>query len=237
MTTPRVVALGGGHGLAASLTALCRLVGARGRVLPASETPLEIVAEVVGADPERPDEMVQVVGQVAVARTSGAVCALRLEPEDPPACAEAVQAVLEADHVVLGPGSWFTSVMTHLLVPDLREALLKTPARRVVTLNLAPQQGETDGFSPESHLEALAAHAPELVPDVVLADEAGVLDSRGLMSLVEAAGGRLVLAPVAIGDGTPRHDPDRLAAAYSDIMGIPVAEPGSRGTEGGTGWR
>jgi uncharacterized cofD-like protein len=214
-------------GIVPALDVVGRLVGARGRVLPASTEPLEIVAQVVGADPAKPREITEVVGQVAVATTPGSVCALRLEPADPPACVEAVQAVLDADYVVLGPGSWFTSVMTHLLVPDLRDALVKTAARRVVTMNLAPQEGETDGFSPEAHLEALASHAPDLVLDVVLADPDGVLDTRGLMSLVESAGGTLVLAPVAMGDGTPRHDPERLAAAYAEIMG----------TEGGSAWR
>ena len=214
-------------GIVPALAVVGRLVGARGRVLPASTEPLEIVAQVVGLDPDDPGLISEVVGQVAVATTVGAVCALRLSPEDPPACAEAVQAVLEADYVVLGPGSWFTSVMTHLLVPDLREALVKTGAQRVVAINLAAQEGETDGFSPESHLEALASHAPELVPDVVLADVDGVLDKHGLMSLVDSAGGRLVLAPVAMGDGTPRHHPERLAAAYAAIMGL----------EGGTAWR
>ncbi|HUR51722.1 MAG TPA: uridine diphosphate-N-acetylglucosamine-binding protein YvcK [Mycobacteriales bacterium] len=214
-------------GIVPALDLVGRLVGARGRVLPACCEPLEIVAQVVGADPAAPHEVSEVVGQVAVATTPGSVCALRLDPADPTACPEAVQAVLEADYVVLGPGSWFTSVMPHLLVPDLRDALVKTAARRVVTMNLAPQEGETDGFSPEAHLEALASHAPDLVPDVVLADPDGVLDSRGLMSLVESAGGTLVLAPVAMGDGTPRHHPERLAAAYAEIMG----------TEGGSAWR
>ncbi len=195
-----------------------RLVGARGRVLPASCVPLQIVAEVLGHDPADPTSVHEVVGQVAVASTAGMVRALHLRPSDPPACAEAVRAVLEADVVVLGPGSWYTSVLTHLLVPELREALAKTPAMRVVALNLAPQAGETDGFSPEAHLEVLAAHAPELVMDVVLADLEAVLDARGLMGAVESAGGRLVLAPVALGDGTARHDPRRLAEAYSKIF-------------------
>lgn len=216
-------------GVVEALDVVARLVGARGRVLPASITPLEIVAEVVGLDPDRPGEISQVVGQVAVATTPGSVCALRLRPADPPACAEAVQAVLDADFVVLGPGSWFTSVLTHLLVPELREALAKTPAQRVVVLNLAPQVGETEGFSPEAYLEVLAAHAPELGVDVVLADVEAVLDSRGLMSSVESAGGRLVLAPVALGDGSARHDPQRLADAYAEIMGTHA--------KGGTTWR
>ncbi len=195
-----------------------RLVGARGRVLPASCVPLQIVAEVLGHDPTDPTSVHEVVGQVAVASTAGMVRTLHLRPSDPPACAEAVRAVLDADVVVLGPGSWYTSVLTHLLIPELREALARTPAMRVVALNLAPQAGETDGFSPEAHLEVLAAHAPELVMDVVLADLEAVLDTRGLMGAVESAGGRLVLAPVALGDGTARHDPRRLAEAYSKIF-------------------
>jgi uncharacterized cofD-like protein len=119
---------------------------------------------------------------------------------------------------VLGPGSWFTSVLPHLLVPDLRDALVASAACRLVTVNLAPQPGETDGWSPEAHLDALLAHAPDLVPDVVLADRDAVLDSRGLMSSVRALGGRLVLAPVALGDGTPRHDPVRLSKAYGQVL-------------------
>jgi uncharacterized cofD-like protein len=205
-------------GMVEALDLVGRLVGARGRVLPASVTPLEIVAEVLGLDPTDPLATTRVVGQVAVATTEGDVCALHLTPEDPPACPEAVQAVLDADFVVLGPGSWLTSVITHLLIPELREALFKTAATRVVTLNLAPQPGETDGYSPETHLEVLCAHAPELTVDVVVADEARVLDTRGLMSAVESAGGRLVLAPVSLADGTPRHDPTRLGAVYAELM-------------------
>ena len=205
-------------GIVEALDLVGRLVGARGRVLPASTTPLQIVAEVVGVDPTDRSAVTRVVGQVAVATTTGDVCALHLLPENPPACPEAVQAVLDADFVVLGPGSWLTSVITHLLVPELREALVKTAATRVVALNLAPQPGETEGYSPETHLEVLCAHAPELSLDVVVADPSRVLDSHGLMVAVESAGGRLVLAPVSLVDGTPRHDPQRLAAVYRDIM-------------------
>jgi len=194
-----------------------RLLGARGRVLPASRTPLEICAHVTGLTGD-PDEAIEVRGQVAVATTPGRVAAVWLRPQDPPACAEAVQAVLEADWVVLGPGSWFTSVLPHLLVPELRAALQETSARRLVAVNLAPQDNETAGFSPQAHLDVLVAHAPSLQIDVVLADEATVGDRRALVSVVEAAGARLVLAPVAVGDGTARHDPLRLGAAYASIF-------------------
>ncbi|MCW2605963.1 MAG: hypothetical protein JWO60_656 [Frankiales bacterium] len=205
-------------GCVEALDLVGRLVGAVGRVLPASTEPLDVAAEVVGLDPDDPDAVQQVVGQVAVATTPGSLCALRLEPAEPEACAEAVAAVLAADWVVLGPGSWFTSVLTHLLVPGLRDALLRTTARRLVVLNLSAQAGETEGFSPEAHLEVLAAHCPELRVDVVLADAASVVDRRALMDTTTAAGAELVLAPVSRGDGTPRHDPDRLAAAYRAVF-------------------
>ena len=194
-----------------------RLLGGVGRVLPASRVPLEICAQVTGLGPD-PGALSEVRGQVAVATTTGSVAAVELRPHDPPACAEAVQAVLDADWVVLGPGSWFTSVLTHLLVPDLRLALEKTSARLLVALNLAPQAGETAGFSPEAHLDVLLAHAPSLAVDVVLADTLSVVDRRGLLSTVEALGARLVLTSVALGDGTPRHDPQRLGAAYDSIF-------------------
>ena len=95
-----------------------------------SITPLDIAADVRGIDPADPDALTTVRGQVEVASTDGQVHAVRLEPADPPACPEAVAAVAEADWVVLGPGSWFTSVIPHLLVPDLRRALVAPrPAR------------------------------------------------------------------------------------------------------------
>ena len=76
---------------------------------------------------------------------------------------EAVRAVLDADWVVpFGPGSWFTSVLPHLLVPALASALHVTAAHRMVVIHPVPQPGETDGFSPHKHLEVLAGHAPAL---------------------------------------------------------------------------
>ena len=196
-----------------------RFLGAQGRVLPAASVPLDIVAKVKGADAGRPDEISVVRGQVACATTSGRVLGISLIPPAPPACAEAVRAVREADWVVLGPGSWFTSVLTHLMVPELATALLETQARKVVTLNLAPQPGETEGFSPHMHLEVLQTHAPELAVDVVLADDNIVEDPATLEKAAEALGGRLVLAQVAADDdGSPRHDPACLAAAYAHIF-------------------
>jgi len=198
---------------------VARLLGAHGRVLPMSSVPLDLAAEVEGADPARPDEITVVRGQVACATTPGRVRSVSLIPADPPACPEAVQAIGAADWVVLGPGSWFTSVLPHLLVPELARALLGTSARRVVALNLAPQPGETEGFSPQTHLEVLAEHAPDLEVDVVLADSQAVAGTKAeLEKAAGLLGGRLVLADLAMGDGSPRHDPRRLAGAFAQIF-------------------
>ncbi len=196
-----------------------RLLGAHGRVLPMASVPLDLVAEVEGADPARPDDVTMVRGQVACATTPGRVRSVSLIPADPPACPEAVTAVGAADWVVLGPGSWFTSVLPHLLVPQLAEALVTTRAHRLVALNLAPQPGETEGFSPQTHLEVLADHAPGLTVDVVLADRAAVSAAAAeLEKAVGLLGGRLVLTDLAVGDGSPRHDPRRLAGAFAQIF-------------------
>ncbi len=81
-----------------------------------------------------------------------------------------MEAVDAADHIVLGPGSWYTSVLTHLLVPDLRDALTRTTATKILTLNLEMHTAETRGFSATQHIRTLHAMAPDLRFDVVLAD-------------------------------------------------------------------
>ncbi len=202
----------------AGLDWVARLLGARGRVLPMAGVPMDIEATVLGIDPDDPDTLTTVRGQVALATTPGRVAGVRLVPEEPPACPQAVDAVAEADWVVLGPGSWFTSVLPHLLVPDLSAALQATRARRCVTLNLGPQVGETEGFAPETHLEVLAAHAPDLRIDAVLADPSSVDDINSLADVAATMGARLLIRQVSVGDGTARHDPLRLAAAYRDLF-------------------
>lgn len=190
-----------------------RLLGARGRVLPMAAVPLEIEADV-----ERPDGSVGVVrGQSHVASARDRITHVRLLPEEPPALPEAVAAVDEADWVVLGPGSWFTSVIPHLLVPDLAAALHRTSARRILVLNLSPD-AETAGMGPCEHLDALRQHAPDLRVDAVIADPGSVDDVDELEERTRAAGGRLLMRQVRRGDGTPRHDALRLAAAISDVV-------------------
>ncbi|MGE9807668.1 MULTISPECIES: gluconeogenesis factor YvcK family protein [unclassified Janibacter] len=196
-----------------------RLLNARGRVLPMAAVPLEIRATVAGADPAAPDAVTEVRGQVQVARTKGKVVSISIDPPQPPACDESVAALHAADWVVLGPGSWFTSVVPHLLVPSLREALVETRARRLLALNLELDTAETTGFTAARHLEVIAEHAPELRIDVVLVDPSVVDDEASLRDAARALGAELVISQVAQAGHPGTHDPLRLAAAFRDILG------------------
>jgi uncharacterized cofD-like protein len=195
-----------------------RLLGAHGRVLPMATTPMDITARVRGADPADPGGVTVVRGQVEVATTPGQIESVALVPEDPQACEEAIDAILSAEWVVLGPGSWFSSVIPHLMVPGLRRALADTAGRLVVVLNLEAQAGETTGFGPSDHLAALFEHAPDLTVHAVLVDASALAEGHAeLDKAVTDRGARLVVADIAV-PGEPRHDPDRLAAAFRQIV-------------------
>ncbi|WP_246036762.1 MULTISPECIES: gluconeogenesis factor YvcK family protein [Cellulomonas] len=201
-----------------------QLLGARGRVLPMASVPLRIEADV-----RRPGGALDVVvGQSHVARTVDPIEHVRLDPPTPPACAEAVAAVRAADWVVLGPGSWYTSVLPHLLVPELRAALLETQARIVVILNLSPEEGETAGMRPADHLDVLRAHAPELPVHAVVADPASVDDVSALADFCSELGSRLLVRQVSRGDQRAVHDPLRLAAALRDVVEGYLGDVGTR---------
>jgi uncharacterized cofD-like protein len=192
------------------------LLGARGRVLPMALSPLDITAEVRGAGDD-PDEVTTVRGQVEVATAAGEVLSVALDPKDAKGCPQAIEAIGEADWVVLGPGSWFTSVLPHLLVPDLRDALCRTPAKVVVSMNLEPHADETRGYDLADHLDVLLRHAPDLPLHAVLADPTAVRDGDRLRATVEAAGARLETTDLAaVQPGV--HDPQKLGAAYARLF-------------------
>ena len=164
-------------------------------------------------DDAHPERLSKVVGQHEVATTGGVIRTIGLEPAEPPCGERALAAIHAADVVVLGPGSWFTSVLPHLLVPDLKE----TRATRVLTLNLELHTEETRGLTAVGHIQSLTRHAPDITLDVVLADPSAVDDVEALSAAASAVGARLVVAPVA-GRHPGQHDTLRLAAAYRDII-------------------
>jgi uncharacterized cofD-like protein len=209
----------------AALDELGRVLGVRGRVLPMCPIALQIEADVSGLEAD-PRMFRLIRGQVAIATTPGKVRRVRLLPGNPPATRQAVDAIMSADLVVLGPGSWFTSVIPHVLVPGLAAALQATPARRALVLNLVAEPGETAGFSVERHLHVLAQHAPDFrVHDVIIDAERVPTEPereqlRRTATLLQA---QVQFANVAR-PGTPLHDPGKLAAA---LDGVGVGDTGS----------
>ena len=199
---------------------VARLLDAKGKVLPLCIEPLEIYADVLTPA----GQIEQVRGQVQVATTTHQIQSIGLEPKNPMVCEQAVAAVRHADFVILGPGSWYTSVLTHFQVPQMAQALHETTASRVLVVNLRPQSGETEGYSAASYLEVLAKSYPDFKVDVILADvdhvgHQSTKESDLLQELANASQARLVLAPLAKVDGpSDQHDPALLASAFSSIF-------------------
>jgi uncharacterized cofD-like protein len=217
----------------AALDAAAELLHARGRVLPMSLRPLVIVADVTGLD-EDPKVLRRIRGQVAVATTPGNVEKIAIDPADAPGCAEALAAIRDADVVTLGPGSWMTSVLPHLLLHDLAAALVQTKATKVVVLNLEPQPGETDDFSQEQHLEVLNRYAPEFHFDVVVAHTGAVALPLRLARAVRKAGAELILDSVALPGSTGVHDPAALARALAPVVDAAILRREREGVESST---
>ncbi len=190
------------------------LLQIHGRVLPMSPVPLEIEADVT-----LPSGRETIRGQVAVATTQGNVEHVRLQPAHPPVLPEVAEALREADWAILGPGSWYTSIIPHLMVPDLRAQLCAVDARRLLTLNLLAEK-ETWGMSAAEHITSFHDHAPDLHLDVILADPSSVENVEETREAAALTGARLVLRDVRMKDTSPRHDPLLLAAAYRDIFDV-----------------
>jgi len=216
-----------------------RILAVRGQVLPVSPTPITLHA--------RRKDGVVVDGQTQVMRTTG-IERVWITPEDVEASEDALVAIAEADLVVLGPGSLYTSLLPSLLIPAIRDAVLQTTAPRIYVCNVATQEGETTGYDLADHVETLIAHtSPELV-DIVLANSQ--LGSRGsgpsravadetapkaVTPRWPPASGivpRLVLDDVVDHHNAHHHDPVRLAAA---VIAALDAELGLRRRTAGRG--
>ncbi len=199
--------------LVGGLEWVARLLDARGRVLPLALEPLEVSATVRQAD----GTVSTVTGQVEVATTVHDIESISLEPASPRVCPQAIDAVRNADAIVLGPGSWYTSVLTHFHVSEMAQALYDTPARRILVLNLIEQTGETSGYSPQRYLEVLATSHPNFRIDAVIADPRHVQDPKVLQHIAAELGALLELAPVA-DSARAVHDPELLASAFRSVF-------------------
>jgi uncharacterized cofD-like protein len=185
-----------------------RLLRCKGRVYPATSEIVTLGAHVRGG---------RIHGQAAVARSSASIQAVFLTPAAPAAHPAAVAAITDADQVVMGPGSLFTSTIAALLVPGVRSAVKETKARRIYVCNSRAEKGETEGLDAVAHVEALLAHAGAFSLDtavvqrpVIEADGVGV-DRHAL----EQCGVTVVEADVADPDGG--HDAHRLGEVLSTL--------------------
>jgi uncharacterized cofD-like protein len=182
----------------AALEEAGRLVGAAGRVLPATTTPVVLKGEADGGTVE---------GQVAIAR-SKRISRVSIAPADAEPPAVALDLLSQADQVVLGPGSLYTSVLAVAAVPAVGDALKRTPARMVYVCNLRPQSSETEGYNAAAHVQALADHGLDV--DVVVCDPRGMPKGEVRVPVHEE--------DVSRDDGLA-HDPDKLARALAALLG------------------
>jgi len=195
-----------------------RVLAVRGQVLPVSPTPLVLHARLHGGT--------VIDGQSKIARATG-IDRVWVTPDDVAASEDALAAIAEADLIVLGPGSLYTSLLPSLLLPQIRDALLASPAVRVYACNVATQQGETDGYDLADHLEALVAHTSPGIVDVVLANNRFTARIPAAWTAepvrlrwppAGAPGPRLVLDDIVDPDNAHHHDPERLAASLYRLL-------------------
>lgn len=208
----------------AALDEIASLMGVRGRIIPMSPEPLDLEADVLGLEDD-PREVVEVRGQVAVASTLGEVRRVKLIPHDPPASPGALEAIRDADLITMGPGSWFSSVIPHVLVPDLVTALNHSSALKVLILNLVPEPGETAGLSLEHHIHMIRQHSPSLGIDVVIVDLStmpAASERRHLDRAAASLGARVIYRDVREDDNrgrwTDRHNPEKLARVLHELV-------------------
>ena len=191
---------------------LLRIIG---DVLPMSLVPLDIEGTFNTASGRT-----IVRGQVQVATTKGRIESLRLIPENPRVTPQVLSAITAADWITIGPGSWFSSVMPHLLLPELASAVVNSPAKRIMVLNL-PEPNSVDEFagsSAEDHLEFVLQHVPHLRIDFAVVDPTAIEKNSKLKGLVEGLGGELVVAPLSQTPGSYHHDVEKLRTVFAHIM-------------------
>ena len=188
-----------------------------GRVLPMAAVPLDIEATFYTSTGR-----IVVRGQKEVATAKGRIESLRVIPQNPAARMESLTAIRVADWITMGPGSWFSSVMPHLLVPMQLDALSRTKAKKILILNVDANSNlvgeEFAGFSPEEHLELFAEYAPDVSIDYFLVDKSVVRDKKSLEDVARKLGGRIVAADIRKAPGSIHHDVTQLGVELGHIM-------------------
>ncbi|QMV42607.1 gluconeogenesis factor YvcK family protein [Cohnella cholangitidis] len=145
------------------ITELSRIFAVRGRVLPAANQSIVLKAEM--------EDGSIVVGESTIPKSGLVIRKVFLEPADVEALPEAVQALREADAILIGPGSLYTSILPNLIVPKLAEAIIQSDAVKLFVCNVMTQPGETDNYSVSDHLTAIHAHIGHHLFDYVIVND------------------------------------------------------------------
>jgi uncharacterized cofD-like protein len=186
-----------------------RVLAVRGQILPSTLANVTLCAEIEGADTVR--------GESNIGQSKARIRRVFLQPDNVQAHPEAMRAILEADLIVLGPGSLYTSVLPNLLVDGIRRAIRASSALKVYVCNVATQKGETDNFTVVDHAEALLENAGEGLFDLVLVNSniAGALPG-GVQPVYMKADQPSVFYPVLVDvvneENRLRHDSKKLGA-------------------------
>lgn len=202
-----------------ALSESSRVLAVRGKILPSTLQNVTLCAEVRGTN-ER--QVAQVRGESQIAKFGLPVERAYLEPEHVPAYPGSVRAILEADLIIAGPGSLFTSVIPNLLVPDVLNAIVASAADKIYVCNVATEHGETDGYTLKDHVQALDAHTQGPIFETVLANDnwGGNLPSHAQIEFVTrredggvltTSGHAVVWRDVVDAHFPWRHDPEKLA--------------------------
>ena len=202
------------------------VLSVRGRILPATLVDLHLQAR--GRSGQIYD------GESAIGEAGEPLRELALEPSAPTAFGPAMDAIREADLVMLGPGSLYTSISTNLLIPGIAEAVRDCRGRVVVPMNLMTQPGETDGLDAVAHLEIIERYAGEGAVDVVLANtreisveslaayrEEGAVPVKLDVEALEQRRVDVVTGDLLAEGPLVRHDPEKLTTAILSLIGRP----------------
>jgi uncharacterized cofD-like protein len=200
-----------------------RVLAVQGRILPSTLQNVTLMADL---REEEDGRLNRVTGESSITKTGGTIERVYLEPGDVRPYPEAIRAILDADMIVLGPGSLYTSIMPNLLVRDIVRAIRSNQALKLYVCNVATQHGETDGYSAADHVAAIQRCVGKGIMNVVLANDRQDVDLRaagmpeGVGELVqpgEVQGARLVLADLIDVEHPWRHDSVKLARSVIDV--------------------
>lgn len=197
-----------------------KVLAIRGKVVPST---LGDVALVADKSPAMDTAAIRVEGESHIPEVPGQIRQVSLLPNDPPAYPGAIQAILNADMIVIGPGSLFTSVLPNLLVPRIVEAIRASRAFKVYVCNVAVQSGETEGYNCPQHLHAIENHVGRGIVDIVVANDSSEGALSNGITLVDAAIDEITHTPVylahLVDDEHPwRHDAEKLAEALIALL-------------------